>query len=266
MFYSQVIKKGLLGVGLIASLAACDNEAQMATVQVQLIDAPADYEAVFIDVVDVQVNVGEEEDGWQSLDEANMGVYNLLELTNGASVLLGEIALPAGELSQVRLILGDNNSLVTDGQTVALSTPSAQQSGLKLAVNQELEAGITYQLVIDFDAARSIVESGNSGDYNLKPVIRASMDPRTGAISGVIEQGVSEGVNATVFAIVGEDTLTSAYTDDTGNFLLGALPEDTYTVSISPETGSGYIATDVENVSVTIGEVNELGTITLNNE
>ena len=263
MIYSKVLKKSIQGLALITALAACTDQSQLATVQVQMIDAPADYEAVYVDVVDVQVNVGQDEAGWQSLKEANLGVFNLLELTNGASALLGEIALPAGELSQIRLILGEENSLVSDGQTIALSTPSAQQSGLKLSINETLEAGVTYQLIIDFDAARSIVQAGNSGRYNLKPVLRATMDARTGSIEGAIEQGVTEGVQSVVYVMAGTDTVAAAYTDDTGGFLLGALPEGTYNLLLSPEEGRGYITTEMSDVAVTVGKVNKIGTITL---
>ena len=257
------IMLGVVGTLCLGSLISCDSEGQLATVQVQLIDAPADYDAVNIDIQDVQINLGEEEDGWRSVEEAQPGIYNLLELTNGASAFLGEIALPAGELGQVRLILGDNNTLVTEGDTLFLSTPSAQQSGLKVKVNQEIQAGVTYQLIIDFDAARSVVAAGGSGRYNLKPVLRATMDPVTGAISGLVEQGQSEGVGSAIYAMVDADTITTTYTDDTGNFLLSALPEGLYTVSVVPESESVYTTTTVTGVSVVAGQVNDIGTVKL---
>ena len=47
-----------------------------------------------------------------------------------------------------------------DGQERLLTTPSAQHSRLKLNVHAELKEGITYKMLLDFDAAPSIVKTG----------------------------------------------------------------------------------------------------------
>jgi hypothetical protein len=54
---------------------------------------------------------------------------------------------------------------------LSIEYPSAEQSGLKLQVNQTLQEGIMYHVLLDFDANKSIVKLGNGG-YKLKPVIR----------------------------------------------------------------------------------------------
>src|SRR6185369_13880870 len=121
------------------TLVMCSKEnAQTSTLQVRLTDAPGDYEEVNIDIQDVQVNSdASSNSGWKSLN-IKKGVYNLLKLTNGLDTLLGEAQLPQGRVSQIRLILGSNNSLKVLGQAHALNTPSAQQSGLKILVNTDL--------------------------------------------------------------------------------------------------------------------------------
>jgi hypothetical protein len=54
-----------------------------ARLQVFLTDDPGNYQAVYIDVKDVQINVtGDTDDGWQSLQGVNAGVYDLLRLVN----------------------------------------------------------------------------------------------------------------------------------------------------------------------------------------
>ena len=157
---------------LLTVFSACDDqEAGNARLVVRLTDAPADYQEVNVDIQSVEVNVSGS--GWTSLENTNSGVYNLLDLTNGLSVVLADAEIPAGYVSQLRLVLGDNNTLKMDDVIHDLSTPSAQQSGLKLQVNTDLIAGITYEILLDFDAARSVVKAGNSGKHNLKPVIRA---------------------------------------------------------------------------------------------
>src|SRR5688572_26730265 len=173
---------------IVTFFFACESDEKTnAKLQVWLTDAPGDYQEVKIDVQGVEIHASENDDGkgWTSVN-VKTGIYDLLELTNGLDTLLGEVELPAGKISQIRLKLGDNNSLVTDGQTFDLSTPSAQQSGLKLQIHQTLEEGITYKILLDFDVARSIVKTGN-GNYKLKPVIRTITEAQSGAIKGVVD-------------------------------------------------------------------------------
>jgi hypothetical protein len=197
--------------------------------------------------------VGNPDAGWTSLS-INKGVYNLLELTNGLDTLLGSTTLPAGKISQVRLVLGDNNTIRTNDVTADLNTPSAQQSGLKVQVNTELKDGINYKIVLDFDAARSIVATG-SGKFNLKPVIRAITTAEDGAIKGTVTPLSAQPV---VYAINGADTV-STYTNDTGSFLVRGLATATYRVVLVAKTGA---VIEKDNVSVNAGDVTDLGVIT----
>ncbi len=246
----------LLTASIFSACESDDNK--MAKVKVILVDAPADYESVLIDVVDVEVKT----DVWESLDGVEKKVYDILELTNGNEVLLGDIELPEGELNEIRLILGDNNQLVIDGETIDLDTPSASQSGLKIKLDAMLEAGVTYKLILDFDAAKSIVKAGNSGKYNLKPVIRAHMDAQTGAIKGMIDPIETDCV---VYAIVGTDSV-STYPNEEGKFLIRALEATTYRVVAIPTLESGLEEVAKENVEVSVGEVTDVETLTFISE
>jgi Domain of unknown function (DUF4382)/Carboxypeptidase regulatory-like domain len=235
---------------------ACSEDTQTAKLEVRLTDAPGDYEEVNIDIQSVEINGGDGESGWTTLD-VESGVYNILELTNGLDTLLASAELPAGRISQIRLLLGDNNSVKVNGQTKPLSTPSAQQSGLKLNLQAELSEGITYTITLDFDAARSIVKRGN-GSYSLKPVIRALEKATSGSIKGTVTPLES---SPAVFAISGTDTVATAYTDEAGKFMLRSIPAGTYTVSFDPKTG--YVPQQKESVTVTLGTITDLGTVTI---
>ena len=230
--------KTLLGLLILSTQIACDeNEALTSRIVIKLTDAPANYQEVNIDIQEVRVNLdeNEEESGWTSLDGINAGIYNLLDLTNGLDTVLAEGEVPAGFISQVRLVLGPNNSLVIDDQQIDLKTPSAQQSGLKINLKQELTAGITYTILLDFDAARSVVEAGNSGNYNLKPVIKAVAEALDGSISGTISPAEDQAV---VFAIQASDTLGSSFTDESGGFLVRGLEAGGYDLHIQPQRAS----------------------------
>ncbi|HKO81754.1 MAG TPA: DUF4382 domain-containing protein, partial [Chitinophagaceae bacterium] len=83
-----------------------------ARLQVYLTDDPGDYDAVNVDVQDVQINfTTDTEGGWQSLPGVAKGVYNLLDLVDNKDTLLVNADIPAGKIQQIRLVLGDNNSI-----------------------------------------------------------------------------------------------------------------------------------------------------------
>lgn len=179
----EIMMKKLLALFIISTclFTACsdddDNNTGTATIRVNLTDAPGDYEAVLIDLQGLRVNVSTDTtDGvWHDLTLDTLGQIDLLMFTNGNSIQLTEDEIPEGYLSQMRMILGDNNEIVVDGDTMDLQTPSAQQSGLKFNVKTDIIEGDNFDLLIDFDAEKSIVKKGNGG-YLLKPVIKVITD------------------------------------------------------------------------------------------
>ncbi len=249
-----------LAISLLVGLSfvACNKNKSAGTsrLTVSLTDDPGSYDSVNVDIQGILVKAGSDT-GWTSLPLTRKGVYNLLDFKNGLDTLLTSSELPAGTLSQIRLVLGSNNSVVVNGINYALSTPSSQQSGLKLNVHANLVEGIEYKLWLDFDAGRSVVETGN-GNYILKPVIRTYSEATSGAIKGSV---VPANSHSTAYAIQNAtDTIASAVADTTsGNFLLGGLPAGDYTVGIHAD---GYADTTLTG-NVTTGSVTDLGSVQL---
>lgn len=231
---------------------------------VRLSDAPGDYKEVNLEVKDVLIKNSSSTDdqGWVSIGK-NPGVYNLLDLTGGVTVLIADNTIASGYLGQIRLLLGENNTVVLkDGTTHSLKTPSAQQSGLKLQVNQTLLADKTYEFLLDFDVEHSIVvQAGASGIYNLHPVIRVSTNETSGSIKGTISPPL---VGYQVLASVQVGTTTvSAYANDAGVFQLDGLPVGIYTVTLTPDIASGKAIKVIPEVAVVNGTVTDIGNIAL---
>lgn len=257
---------GLFFAAVAATLLfSCSNDDDQnedaARLMVHLTDAPGDYDEVWVDVVDVMINTeatASGEEGWTSLGNVNAGLYDLLDLTGGVTALLADAEVPAGTLGQIRLVLGDDNTVVINGESQPLSTPSAQQSGLKLQVNQTLEAGEQYDFLLDFNVDQSIVSAGSGGGYILKPVIRVVDMQNTGSIVGEVQpsnfQNLIRATNAS--------NSISAYADANGKFSLNGVPPGTYQVTITPESSEGDPITK-NNVVITAGAVEDLGTIFL---
>jgi len=259
------MKKGiyfLVGLFLFSSFfIACNksNNNENAHLQLYLTDDPGDYEAVYIDVKDVQINVtGDGDEGWQSLAGVKPGSYNLLDLVNDKDTLLADALIPSGKLHQIRLILGTENYVKIGGEMIKLETPSAQQSGLKLNVQQNVTGGVLYTMVLDFDVARSIVNTG-SGKYNLKPVIRTVLAAVGGSIKGFVSPDT---VSTAVIALQGPDTIATTYTGVDGGYLIKGLDAGTYSLHFLP-SNSSFLDDAKDAVIVTTGNVTVVDTVYL---
>src|SRR5688572_15897196 len=101
-----------------------NGSAQTSKVTVRMTDAPGDYDEVNVEVLDVKIKSTSEtgEDGWVSIGNITPGIYNLLDLTGGVNVLLADNEVPSGFLGQIRLILGEHNTVKKDGVTYPLKT------------------------------------------------------------------------------------------------------------------------------------------------
>lgn len=165
----------LLGLAAVMAFAtSCDKNKGEGKMTVQMEDAPYDAEAVFVQVLEVRVQYEDESignDGWVSLP-TKVGTYDLLELQNGITAILADdVTIPVGRVSQMRLILGTENSIVIDGTTYGLLTSSQTNTGLKFNVNADIQNNENVIVLIDFDVDNSVVLQG-TGSYLLKPVIK----------------------------------------------------------------------------------------------
>jgi len=200
------------------------------TVRVALTDAPAcGYDQVNVTVERVRFHMsaaaGDNEAGWTDIILNPVRKIDLLTLTNGVIADLGQTTLPAGLYTQIRLVLSPNgggspaNSVVPrGGSEMPLATPSGTQSGLKLINRFTVEPGKLTDVLLDFDACKSIVQRGN-GSFGLKPVIHVI--PRTGAaIAGDVETGLT---GITVSAQKNGVVLRATQPNSTGQFLLAPV-------------------------------------------
>lgn len=256
----------LLIAGMLLFITGCgtNSDTNMGSMEVRLHDAPIDSaDAVNVNIERVEINREGSEEGWTTISEPQQ-TYNLLDLTNGAYAVLGDTTLEAGTYQQIRLILSDTgHNIVIDGKTYDMKVPSGPQTGVKLNVNAEIQEDITYTLLLDFDAGRSVVEAGQNNpavSYLLKPVIRATNQAETGNISGTVSPADAE---PEVFAIANGDTLSATIADTaSGEFKLIGLEGGSYDVSIDPRNDA-YQSAEQTGVTVTEGETNNIGTIEL---
>ncbi len=275
MKYLKSIFRAIMFIMTLLLMTNCDdndsnnNKIETARVQLKLVDEPGDYEEVNIEIVDIQYKSNEDEENWESfIPEGGYPInIDITELIAGNSLLLTDDVLPVGILKQVRLVLSDNNTLKIEGEDelIPLDTPSAQQSGLKLNLDEELKAGFVYSFILDWNVQKSIVKAGNSGKYILKPVIKVNAEVSSGSISGkvieIIEEVETPIANQVVEVYTTEDTLVKeTLTNESGDFVLQGLEAGTYILKINKETYKAYVSSEV---NVEVGNIESVGTIIL---
>ncbi|WP_066738686.1 DUF4382 domain-containing protein [Cupriavidus sp. D384] len=218
------------------------------TLHVSMTDAPAcGFDHVFVTVSKVRVNAsnsaGDNDGGWTDIALATPQRVDLLSLTNGVLFDLGRAPLPAGQYQQVRLVLSANqgnslaNAVVVSGTTaeLPLATPSATQSGYKIIQPFTVPANTLVDLILDFNACKSIVQQGNGG-YSLKPVVTATPMTVSGSITGFVATAQA---GATVYAEQNGKIVRGTVADASGKFVLTPL--------VQSSTGGNYDVVIVDN-------------------
>lgn len=273
----QFTWKPLFNVGAAAAVAAAalvacgggggSSAPAPGAVRLALTDAPAcGYDHVYVTVDRVRMHqsgsASDAEGGWSEVALATPKRLDLLTLTNGVLEELGQTSLPAGTYTQIRLVLVENtgnNKLAnavqpTGGAEVPLDTPSAQQSGLKLKTAFTVESGKTSDLLLDFDACRSVVPTGTTGGYNLKPVL--TVTPRVASgVEGYVSTSLAPATTLVTAQQAGV-VVRSAAPDSVGKFVLPSLPAGSYDIVV---TADGRSTAVVPGVPVTA-----TSTVTLN--
>ena len=247
------------------------SPASVGTLHVSLTDAPAcGYDAVWVTVEKVRVHqspgAADGDGGWSEVVLPTPRRVNLLDLTNGVLADLGQVTLPPGKYQQLRLVLAANrsantfaNSVVpTGGGETALTVTSADQTGIKVNLDLDIVAGRTAELVLDFDACKSVVRRGNSGQYNLKPVVSAIVVLSDAGlrIVGYVAPPLLLGTTNVSVQVAGKP-IKATLPDASGRYELYPVPAGSHDVVFSLP---GRVTALVTGVPVTTSAVTTLGT------
>jgi hypothetical protein len=254
-----------LTLGLTLACSSCTDlslmpapESGPGQLRLYLIDAPAALDEVNINVARVEVHRASNSDssGWSVINDVP-ATYNLMQLRNGANAVLGDTTLAPGTYTQIRLILGPGSNVKVGDESFDLRVPSGFQTGIKLNHEFTIQAGTLVELLLDFDAERSIRRQG--AGYRMSPVIRVNAMVISGSISGTVDPPAA---HAFVFTLDGTDTISTAADTTTGFFRLMGLSEALYDIHISSLAGT-YNDTTISGVQVVKQTDIDLGIIQL---
>lgn len=279
----------LLAIVITLFVFGCakSTESGSGTISVRLTDAPLitdDVDGVWVKFKEIRVN----HHGWKSiktfddftvgdvLEPANgvNGIFNLLDLQNGTTAFLASAELEAGHYSHIRIILDatyDHHLSFDNGTDASLDTTHSGPNGnfttghIEIVGQFTVEDGITTELILDFNAHKSVVKNG--GGYKLHPSIRLVTVDTTGTltvpITGVpadtriVGYLYAEGTYATSEKIADANgqmftNAISADEPDDGSFYFGYIPGGSYTLVIVTYNADGSLTDYEKQVSVTV--------------
>lgn len=195
---------------------------------------------------------------WDTLD-IHPGIYNLLNLANGADSLLTSSNVAKGRIIAFKLTVGNTgNSVVKDSVSYPVNIlPGWNTVYVRVFGNCfQTVSSNHFKMWVDFDAGRSVIKVFN-GVFFLRPFLRVFAVSNTGSIGGNIQPFDSypvvsvENNTDTLYAIPGLF----------GNYLVMGIPAGTYSVFIN--ASNGYQDTTIQNINVSQGKMTDLGKITL---
>ena len=232
----------------------------LGTLRLAITDAPScGFDADNITIEKVRVNqrsdAADGDAGWSEIVLSPVQRIDFSTLSDGVLRDLGQTSLPAGKYTPLRLVLAANSAATTPANSViptgspetALTTPSAQQSGLKLNTDIDVASDPVADFVLDFDACKSVVKRGNSGQYILKPVI--SVIPRLSdagmRVAGYVDPPIASGANVSLQS--NGVPVKGTIPDANGQFVLYLVPTGTYDLVV---TSAGHLTTVMTGIPV----------------
>lgn len=246
-----------------------NNPGEPGTFRVAMTDSPGDYEALDVEILKVEAYLDGQ--GWVSLNDSAQMV-SVLSLTNGVQTQLSaesRAQVQVGTYSMVRLTFGSNNTLdLNTAATLELGGVNVSANGLlslaysgekqiTIAIDEEVSAESGAEVLIDFDVANSIVQSGNQ--YFIQPALSVIHDAKTGV------RGHVEGAASAMVSLSNESGEFHSAINAQGDFLVRGMEDGIYELSVMPgrigESTEAMEPKKIEGVVIASGEITSVGTI-----
>ncbi len=188
------------------------------------------------------------------------GIYDLLQLRNGVDSLIAASTFPKGAIRMIKITIGTNNTLVKNSVHYPITIPAGAPNYVLITTRgdeyDEFLPGRS-RLWLDFDVARSIVQTRN-GSFYLRPVFHFFTIKATASIVGQI---TPQRDAQAVLTIYNSTDTAYALPSPNGNFAVRGLKDGTYSVFVN--STRPYLDTTINNVIVAAPKQTSLGVITL---
>ena len=238
------------------------DDSPKALVNVLLIDAPAQWDSVIVEIQGVELEFVPNGRGGEVQQlfwpyEPGDKLIDISQLVGGTALPVARNEMQLGQITGITLRLGPENALYLDEDRYALNLPGGNTDYF-LPISLDLEQGFSYDLILDFDLEKSIqVTNSNPQTVNFNPTISAYSGIGRSDLTG--STSPSE-IRPAIYAIQQGDSI-STHTNSSGNFTFRLEP-GTYDVFIDPKD-SRYNTDTIRGVIIEPGKTKALERITL---
>ena len=249
------------------------NSGNEGTLTVLLTDAPfpadlVDQANVTIDSLSIREKGGDDGDPFLTLS-TDQRSFNLLDLRNGAfDSLVADLDIPIGTYNLLRLYISDASVVDTSGETIPLTIPGGDESGLKLFIKPDLLVGTDerVEILLDIDVSKSFVVQGQPHSaegitgFTFKPVVRVVNQSTAGRLVGTVTDTSSAAnpiadAQVWVWSVELDSVISNTFTDTTtGDYQLIGLAAGFYTAYATVAGHDTVSFTDVEIKAATATE------------
>lgn len=248
------------------------------TTAVFLTDAPFPFdriERVDVHITEIalspQADTSEGLPSWVTVARPNR-TFNLLDLQNGATALLGEAEVPPDQYRAVRVAFDPARSSMTarDGGHPAIDWQAKGELPMLFSLVEEPMAidENGEDIVIDFDVGRSFLPDSSTGGFLFIPFLRAITRAGSGSIEGrLMNAATGEPIALAAVSVhhafdstsVAGPLVATSRTDESGAFRASFLRPGTYVVIPDDlERGTTGPATRVVVVAGSAARVGDL--------
>lgn len=225
----------LLPIFCLLFFASCEDpdSSPRALLNLILVDSPAKWDSVFVEIegVDIEVLVeGRETQSQTFFLEYKSGDkrIKISDLVGGNALLLGRSELPIGQIINATIILGDDHSMFLNEKKFVLELSDPSEDQISLSTSIDIEQGTSYDILLDLDLEKSIVQVSESPlTYGLDPTFTLIKGAGTGEISGIIKPLSLY----PAIILTGEKGTFSTHTDASGKYSL-RVPSGSYELYI----------------------------------
>ena len=228
----------LLSIICVLFISSCEDpdSSPKALLNLLLVDSPASWDSVFVEIkgVDIEVMVEGRETQTQTFFlEYKSGDkrVKVSELVGGNTLLVGRSELPVGQITKATIVLGEDHSMFFDEKEYVLALADGSSSQIILPTAIDTDQGVSYDIILDLDLEKSIVQVSESPlTYELDPIFKLIKGAGTIELSGNLKP-VS--LYPAIYLFNEKDSF-STHINTSGNFLF-RVPMDKYQVFMDPK-------------------------------
>lgn len=221
------------------NLFSCEDKSETtgALLNIILVDTPAKWDSVFVEIDGVEVELLA--NGRESLStktyffEYKSGDkrIKISDLVGGNALLIGRDQLPLGTVTKITPKVGTENTMFYNGKKYFLTLKNPEGMDVPLITDLKMDQGTSYDLLLDMDLEKSIIEDNEDAkSYSLDPSFSVIKGADTGILEGLIQ---AKSLYPAVFLMNDTDTL-STHLSPAGKYYFRA-PAGKYTVYIDPK-------------------------------